>query len=89
MKPKLDTLEDKIVWAKQHGYDCIVQCKTCGKTQYLEFRNGLRNGWSLCCNYTMPIIWQQANIDKAVGDIVKEAFIKGCLTPLKEPVESE
>lgn len=88
MKPKLDTLEDKIVYAKQHNYDCIVQCSKCKRIQYLEFKNGLRNGWSICCGLTMPIIWQEANIDKTVSEIVKEAFIKGCLTPLREPKEN-
>jgi len=27
-------------------YDTIVQCKKCGKKQYLRFANGLKNGWS-------------------------------------------
>ena len=68
------TLEEKIGWAKQHGYDCIVQCPMCGRIQYLEFKNGLKNGWSKCCNgLTMPIIWQNADIDKAISGIVKEA----------------
>lgn len=75
MKPKLDTLEDKIAYAKAHGYDCIVQCPKCKRTQYLEFKNGLKNGWSKCCNgYTMPIIWQNADIDAAVGGIIKDAI---------------
>jgi hypothetical protein len=74
MKPKLDTLEDKIAFAKAHGYDCIVQCPVCKRTQYLEFKNGLKNGWSTCCKgYTMPIIWQEANIEAAVSGIVKDA----------------
>lgn len=65
------TLEDEIKWAKLHGYDCIVQCPKCGRTQYLEFKNGLKNGWSKCCGeFTMPIIWQDANIEKAVSNIV-------------------
>jgi hypothetical protein len=58
---------ERILWAKQHEYDCIVQCPKCGRTQYLEFKNGLANGWSKCCSgLTMPIIWQDANIDAAV-----------------------
>lgn len=67
------TLQEKIEWAKQHGYNCIVQCPKCLRTQYLEFRNGLRNGWSICCGgLTMPIIWQNANISDAVMGIIKE-----------------
>lgn len=54
------------------GDDTVVRCKRCGRTQYLKFENGLRNGWSLCHGYTMPIIYQQADIDKAVGNIFSE-----------------
>jgi hypothetical protein len=71
VKPKLDILEDKIVWAKEHSYDCIVQCTKCKRVQYLQFANGLRNGWSLCCGYTMPIVWQNANFDKAVKSVIQ------------------
>lgn len=54
-----------------HGYDCIVQCPKCSRMQYLEFKNGLKNGWSTCCGgLTMPIIWQEADIDKAVLNIL-------------------
>ena len=68
------TLKEKIEWAKQHGYDCIVQCQKCKRTQYLEFKNGLRNGWDTCCDgLTMPIVWQQADIEKAVKEIVVES----------------
>lgn len=58
------------------GDDTVVRCKQCGRTQYLKFGNGLRNGWSLCHGKTMPIIYQQADIDKATGNIVSEAFSK-------------
>ena len=76
MKPKLVTLEDKITWAKQRGYDCITQCPKCGRTQCLMFSNGLRNGWSTCCGgYTMPIVWQETDIDKAVSDLIKEGWV--------------
>ena len=54
-------------------YDTIVQCKKCFKKQYLRFVNGLKNGWSQCCGYTMPIIYCDADIDKAVESIVNEA----------------
>lgn len=71
------TLKEKIKWARQHGYDCIVQCPKCGRTQYVEFRNGLRNGWSTCCGgLTMPIVWHNANIDKAIGEIIKNSIQK-------------
>jgi hypothetical protein len=67
------TLEERIQYAKDHGYDCVVQCSKCGRTQYLLFKNGLKNGWDTCCGgLTMPIMWQEANIDKAVKEIVTE-----------------
>jgi len=55
------------------NYDTIVQCKKCFRKQYLQFVNGLKNGWSKCCGYTMPIIYCDADIDKAVKSIVNEA----------------
>ena len=78
------TLDERINWAKRHGYDCIVQCPTCGRTQYLEFKNGLKHGWHTCCGgLTMPIIWQNANIDKAVSGIVKDAKEKAEIVQTK------
>lgn len=47
-------------------YDTTVECKKCGKKQYLMFANGLKNGWSKCCGYTMPIVHCTANIEKIV-----------------------
>lgn len=70
----MSMLKERITYARQHGYDCIVQCPKCGRTQYLEFKNGLKNGWDSCCgNLTMPIVWQEADIDKAVSEICAEA----------------
>ena len=57
------------------GDDTVVRCKKCGRTQYLKFKNGLINGWSKCCDgLTMPIIYHEANIDKAVEEIVKRSM---------------
>lgn len=50
-------------------YDTVVQCQKCGRKQYLMFANGLKNGWSQCCRYTMPIIECHADIEKAVKSI--------------------
>ena len=58
------------------GDDVVVRCKHCDRTQYLTFENGLRNGWSECHSETMPIIYQQADIDKAVGNIVRECIVE-------------
>ena len=59
------------------GNDTVVRCPKCGRTQYLRFSNGLRNGWSKCCGgLTMPIIFiqkQAKTIDGAVKEIVAEA----------------
>jgi len=51
------------------NYDTIVQCSKCGKKQLLNFANGLKNGWSKCCGYTMPIIFCEADIDAAVKSL--------------------
>lgn len=51
-----------------HGYDTVVQCKKCGRKQFLDFVNGLKNGWSKCCGETMPILKTTANTDKAVKE---------------------
>jgi len=63
------------------GNDTVCRCSKCGRTVYLTFENGLRNGWSPCCDgIVMPIIYHQADIDKAVGNIVssakKQAIVK-------------
>lgn len=60
---------------KRFGNDTVVRCKNCGRTQYLQFENGLRNGWDICHGETMPIIYQQANIDKAVKNIISKSII--------------
>lgn len=50
--------------------DTIVECKKCGRRQHLKFVNGLKNGWSECCGFTMPIVHCIANIEKAVKTLV-------------------
>jgi len=67
--------EQQIEMMRRYGNDTIVQCPKCKRTQYLQFKNGLKNGWSKCCNgLTMPIIYQEANIDKTIKQIVSETF---------------
>jgi len=52
------------------GNDTAVRCFSCGRTQYLNFADGLRNGWSKCCGgYTMTVVYMNTDIDKAVGSI--------------------
>jgi len=64
MRPK------KEIRAKlEKEYDTVVQCKKCGKRQYLQFANGLKNGWSKCCGQTMTIIRCTANIEEAVKSL--------------------
>jgi len=65
-------------------YDTVVQCKKCGKKQYLNFINGLRNGWSICCGYTMPIIHTKANIERDIDVLFLEAITKDCQETLLE-----
>lgn len=65
------TLAEAIVFCKENGYDTIVQCETCGKRQYLNFANGLKNGWSTCCGKTMPLVYYPTNIEGIVGKEIK------------------
>lgn len=58
---KMGMLEEEI---DMRGYDTVVECKKCGKRQYLYFANGLKNGWSKCCGETMPIVKTTADLDK-------------------------
>lgn len=50
--------------------DTVVQCKKCGRKQYLSFVNGLKNGWDKCCGYTMSIIECKADIGKVVQSLI-------------------
>lgn len=59
-----------------HNNDTIVQCKKCGRKQYLKFVNGLKNGWSKCCGYTMPIVFTNANMEEAVKQIPIQIEVK-------------
>jgi len=52
------------------GYDTAVRCKKCGKIQYLQFKYGMKNGWSICCGETMPIVKTIANIEKATKEAI-------------------
>ena len=79
-KPTKKEIEHfKEVFAR-FGDDTVVRCEKCGRTQYLKFENGLMNGWSKCCNgMTMPIIYHQANINKAVEHIVKRSMARATI----------
>lgn len=68
------------------GNDTVVQCKKCGRTQYLKFANGLKNGWSKCCGYTMPIVFHKADIEKSVRSL-PISFSEGLRVNVKEPVK--
>ena len=59
--------EDIMNW---YGCDTVVQCKKCGRRQFLNFVDGLKNGWSECCGETMPIMQCKADIGKAVQSII-------------------
>lgn len=82
MKQEIDMnpTSEQIIYAISHDYNSITRCNTCGKTFYLTFANGLRNGWGLCCSYTPTLIWHNADIAKAVIEIFNEPKPKiiGC-----------
>jgi len=62
---KFQELKRKI----EADYDTTVQCPKCGRKEHLQFVNGLKNGWSKCCGYTMTIVRCTADIDKAVRSL--------------------
>lgn len=64
-KMKREELKRKI----ESEYDTTVQCPKCGRKQHLQFVNGLKNGWSKCCGYTMPIVSCTANIEEAIRSL--------------------
>lgn len=57
-----------------YTHDTIVECQKCGRRQHLDFVNGLKNGWSKCCGYTMPIVHCTADINKAMKEAMKRKF---------------
>jgi len=65
----MSSLKQIIRNMRRFGDDVVVECQKCGKRQYLKFANGLKNGWSICCGYTMPIIFCEANIEEAVKSL--------------------
>jgi hypothetical protein len=64
---KMSEFERKLA---RFGDDTVVECPKCGRRQYLKFANGLKNGWSKCCGYTMPIVFCKANIVEAVREVL-------------------
>lgn len=65
------TLDHWKLQLARSGNDTVVRCSKCGRTQYLRFANGLKNGWSECHGLTMPIVFHQADIEKAVLEVLE------------------
>lgn len=66
---------------ERFGNDTVCKCFKCGRIQYLNFSDGLKNGWSRCCGgLAMTMVYMDTDIDKTVSSIfqeaVKEAWIK-------------
>ena len=55
-----------------HGKDSMVQCEKCGRQEFLNFSDGLRNGWGMCCGYsmTLKIHPNMKAIEKAVSIVI-------------------
>jgi putative transposon-encoded protein len=59
---------------ERYGNDTVVRCPKCGRTQYLRFENGLKNGWDKCCGgFTMPIVYV-SNMPKTVHEAMKKVI---------------
>jgi hypothetical protein len=59
-----------------HGHDTVVQCKKCGRKQYLEFINGMKNGWSKCCGETMLLLKTTADMKQVIHELLSGGWKK-------------
>lgn len=57
--------------------DSHVKCDECGETRNVNFAHCLRKGWPIHCGYTMRLLLTKADIDAAVGGVIKEANLTG------------
>lgn len=54
----------------------LVRCAVCRREAYVDFATCLRSGWPKCCRgYTMTLVETKADIDAAVGGIVRDAQV--------------
>lgn len=71
-KQQLEAIKKRM---KEIGCDTATRCSTCGRVQYLEFKNGLKNGWATCCGgLTMTMVKTIANIENEVKQVVREVI---------------
>jgi hypothetical protein len=55
--------------------DSTVRCRICQREERVSFAKCLRSGWPKCCRgYTMTLTTTKADIDAAVGSVVREAI---------------
>ncbi len=54
--------------------DSNVECSRCGNSKVADFARCLREGWPMCCGYTMRLIHTAADIEHAVGEAMHEAM---------------
>jgi len=54
--------------------DSNVECMHCGKKLLANFARCLREGWPMCCGYTMRLLRTAADIEHAVGEAMHEAL---------------
>lgn len=55
--------------------DSYLECSACGKKARTNFGHSLRNGWPMCCGYTMRLLQTAANIEHAVGAAIDEGLL--------------
>jgi hypothetical protein len=60
---------------ERFGNNVVVECPNCGRTQYLNIVDGIKNGWSLCCGKIMPIVYIKHNSFNDINIILQKLTI--------------
>jgi hypothetical protein len=50
--------------------DSSVQCKTCGKSESVDFAHCLQHGWPECCGKTMTLLDTTADVTGIMEEVM-------------------
>jgi hypothetical protein len=68
---KRPSLAKEVAYAVEHGFDCILKCETCGKLEYVLFKDlptRCHPDHPKCCNDLMRIIWLGSENQQTVAN---------------------
>jgi hypothetical protein len=62
----------------KYDLDTVVRCSKCGRTQYLQLKFGIQDGWDECCGSVMPIIYHKISkkTEEEIIRILKLEYIQ-------------